>query len=148
LQKEPEQKENLKEIILNQGERSRASFPRNYVSLPQYRHEWGAHLAYSRGAGWPLDLEWCGNVQATRLQPTEFGDEHHAQEWRQAEWRRQKARRRFSSKKVLEEYIGKRYSTNESAQANFHQKQFRRPSSEKRFYAFLKGMSAAFGTLE
>jgi hypothetical protein len=100
------------------------------------------------GGGRPLFLEWCGNVEATRLQPSNWNSEAQAQEWRQAEWLRQKGRRRFSNKQVLEEYIQKRYATNESAQAAFSQKQFKHPSSENRFYAFLKGMTAAFGSLE
>lgn len=130
------------------GPRSGLAFPRNYIPLPDGRQQWRQQLEWMNGGGRPLFLEWCGNVQSTRLQPTEFGTEAEAQKWRQGEWLRQKSRRRFSNKQVLEEFIGKRYATNESAQANFSQKQFRHPSSENRFYAFLRGMSAAFGTLE
>ena len=122
--------------------------PKNYIPLPDYRSAWRNQLAWMNGGGWPLYLEWCGNVEATRLQPTQFNSEQNAQAWRQGEWLRQKSRRRFSNKKILEDFIGKRYATNESAQANFSQRQFKHPSSENRFYAFLRGMSAAFGTLE
>lgn len=131
------------------GPRSALAFPKNYIPLPDGRDVVRNAYANMNGAGRPLFLEWVGTVEHTRLQPTDFaGNEAKAQAWRQGEWLRQKGRRRFSNKKILEEYIGKRYATNESAQANFSQKQFRHPSSENRFYAFLKGMSAAFGTLE
>lgn len=137
-----------RQVAGSRGTRSTLAFPRNYIPLPDGREYTQAAYAYMNGAGRPLFLEWVGNVSATRLQPTAFSTEQQAQAWRQAEWARQKGRRRFSNKQVLEEYIGKRYATNESAQAAVQQKQFRRPSSTNRFYAFLSGMSAAFGTLE
>lgn len=130
------------------GPRSGLAVPQNYIPLPDGREGWKQQLAWMNGGGRPLLLEWCGNVEATRLQPTEFNTEVDAQRWRQGEWLRQKSRRRFSNKQILEQEIGKRFATNESAQAAVSQKQFKHPSSENRFYAFLKGMSAAFGSLE
>jgi len=137
-----------KQVRGTQGTRAGLAFPKNYVPLPDGREQVRAAFAYMNGAGRPLELEWCGTVEHTRLQPSQFANEQQAQEWRQAEWARQKGRRRFSNKKILEDFIAKRYATNESAQAAVQQKQFRVPSSENKFYAFLKGMSANFGTLE
>lgn len=130
------------------GPRSGLAIPKNYVPLPDQRQYLKNSLAYMNGAGRPLFLEWCGTVEHTRLQPTQFSNEQQAQEWRQKEWLRQKGRRRFSNKRILEEEIQKRFATNESAQANYTQRQFKHPNSERRFYAFLRGMTAAFGSLE
>lgn len=142
-------KDVTKQVVGGFGPRSGLAVPKNYVPLPEGRGELRQAYAYMNGAGRPLYLEWCGTVEHTRLQPTDFhGNEQRAQEWRQSEWLRQKGRRRFSNKKILEEYIAKRYATNEGAQAGIQQKQFKHPSSENKFYAFLKGMSASFGSLE
>lgn len=135
-----------KRFIAGSGPRSNIAFPKNYIPLPDGRENWNIALSIMNGAGHNLDIEYEG--RRPRLQEQNFKNEADREAWRQAEWRRQKSRRRFSNYTVLQDVIQKRYATNEAAQAAINQKQFKHPSSENRFYAMLRGMSALFGTIE
>lgn len=129
------------------GGRAPLGIPKNYIPLPQGNEYVRQSYAYMNGAGRSLFKQWTGPTP-TRLQARNLptpADDWHAQ---QHEWLRQTGRRRFSNFTNVQD-LGKNYATNESAQAAFSQRQLTgRPHSETQFYAFLRGMSAMFGSLE
>lgn len=130
------------------GTRAPLGVPQNYIPLPEGHEYVEKAYAYMSGAGRSLYKQWVSPSRKLRLQdrnlPTS-GDEWNAQK---REWLRQTGRRRFSSFTPVQE-LGLNYATNESAQAAYSQRQLNgRPHSEKQFYAFLRGMSALFGSLE